>query len=48
MVSKTDFDIWKADPVTKAYFSTIQFRIDEAKELAHRADQRQWNLICRD
>lgn len=33
MVSKTDFDIWKTDPVTKAYFSTIQFRIDEAKEI---------------
>lgn len=33
MVSKSDFDNWKADPVTKAYFGAIVDRIDEAKEI---------------
>jgi len=33
MVSKSDFDNWKLDPVTKAYFSAVQDRIDEAREI---------------
>lgn len=33
MVSKSDFDNWKVDPVTKAYFGAIVDRIDEAKEI---------------
>jgi hypothetical protein len=33
MVSKSDFDNWKLDPVTKAYFDAINSRIDEAKEI---------------
>lgn len=33
MVSKSDFDNWKVDPVTRAYFGAIVDRIDEAKEI---------------
>lgn len=31
-ISAGDFQVWKSDPVTQAYFEAINIRIDEAKE----------------
>lgn len=33
MISKSDFDNWKADPVTKAFWEACQYRIEDAKEI---------------
>ncbi len=33
MISKSDFDNWKLDPVTKAFFQAAQERIEEAKDV---------------
>lgn len=32
-ISKSDFDNWKSDPVTKAFFQAAQERIEEAKDV---------------
>lgn len=32
VISKTDWDLWKSDPVTKAFFSTIFERREDIKE----------------
>ena len=33
VISKSDFDNWKLDPVTKAFFQAAQERIEEAKDV---------------
>ena len=33
VISKSDFDNWKSDPVTKAFFQAAQERIEEAKDV---------------
>lgn len=33
VISKSDFDNWKADPVTKAFFQAAQERVEEAKDV---------------
>ena len=33
VISQSDLQNWKADPVTKAYFDAIQERIADAKEI---------------
>ena len=32
VISTSDFLTWKADPVTQAFFSSVQERIEDAKE----------------
>jgi hypothetical protein len=31
--SKSDFDNWKSDPVTKAFFTAARERVEDAKEV---------------
>jgi len=33
VISRNDFDNWKSDPVTKAFFQAAQERIEEAKDV---------------
>lgn len=33
IVSKKDFDNWKSDPVTKAFFDAAQERITDSKDI---------------
>ena len=33
VISKSDFDNWKSDPVTKAFFQAAQERVEEAKDV---------------
>lgn len=33
MISLSDYENWKADPVTKSFFEACQTRIEDAKEL---------------
>lgn len=33
VISKSDFDNWRLDPVTKAFFQAAQERIEEAKDV---------------
>jgi hypothetical protein len=33
MISKSDFDTWKADPVTKAFMEACHYRIEDAKDI---------------
>lgn len=33
LISKSDYNNWKADPVTKAFFEACQARVEDAKEL---------------
>ena len=33
MINKSDFDNWKHDPVTIAFFEAAQERIEDAKEI---------------
>lgn len=33
VITKSDFDNWKLDPVTKAFFQAAQERIEEAKDV---------------
>lgn len=40
MISLSDYEVWKHDPVTKAFFEACQSRIEDAKEiLAYSAGQ---------
>lgn len=32
LISQSDFQNWKSDPVTQAYFEAIIYRIEDAKE----------------
>lgn len=32
-ISQSDFDIWRSDPVTKAFFQAAEDRVEEAKEI---------------
>jgi len=32
-ISPSDFDNWKADPVTKAFFTACYERVEDAKEI---------------
>lgn len=33
MISKSDFENWKLDPVTKAFFEAAEERIEDAKDI---------------
>ena len=33
IITKSDFDLWKADPVTKAFLQAAHERIDDAKDV---------------
>ena len=33
VISRNDFDNWKSDPVTKAFFQAAQERVEEAKDV---------------
>lgn len=33
VISKSDFDNWKHDPVTKAFFQAAEDRVEDAKEI---------------
>lgn len=32
-ISQSDFENWRLDPVTKAFFTACEYRIEDAKEL---------------
>ena len=32
-ISQSDFENWKADPVTKAFFQAAEIRVEECKQL---------------
>lgn len=40
LISKGDYENWKADPVTKAFFAACEERVEDAKEvLANQAGE---------
>lgn len=33
ILTRSDYEIWKADPVTKAFFQAAQERVEDAKDV---------------